>query len=102
MCSCAAVALVPLQADGPEAENPELVALKAKIDACQIRFAKLVGILNQTIDPAVRKKVFDNLGREYARQYRDLTDKYTKDVKSFLDTGQSNGWRRRTWTKEPD
>jgi hypothetical protein len=24
-----------------------------------------------------------------ARQYRDLTDKYTKDVKGFLDMGQT-------------
>lgn len=58
--------------------------MKRKIDACQVRFAKLVGILSQNLDPPVRKKVFENLGRECARQFQDLTAKYTNDLKGFL------------------
>ncbi len=84
VCSCAAVALVPLESASAQPESPEEVALKAKIDACQVRFAKLVGILNQNLDPALRKKIFQDLGRECARQYHDLIGKYAKDPKGFL------------------
>jgi len=84
MCSCAAGALVTREAAGAQAESPELGALKGKVDACQVRFAKLVGILNGAMEPPARKMIFESLGRECARQYRDLTGKYTNDVKGFL------------------
>ena len=85
MCSCAAVALLPREAASAQSESPEVGALKGKVDACQVRFAKLVGILNETLEPQARKKVFENLGRQCARQYRDLTGKYSGDVKGFLE-----------------
>jgi hypothetical protein len=81
LCSCAGVALVPLEAAGAQSDS--------KVEACQVRFAKLVGILNQNLDPAERKKIFETLGRECARQYHDLIDKYKGDVKGFLAMGQT-------------
>ena len=84
MCSCAAGALVAPEAAGAQSESPELGALRGKVDACQVRFAKLVGILNGALEPPARKKIFESLGRECAMQYRDLTGKYINDVKGFL------------------
>jgi predicted hydrocarbon binding protein len=89
ICSCAAVALVPLEKASAQSESPEEAALRRKIDACQVRFAKLVGILNQNLEPPVRKKVFESLGRECARQYHDLTNRYTNDLKGFLAMAQT-------------
>jgi len=89
VCSCAAAALVPLEAAGAQSESTEVSALKGKIDACQVRFAKLVGILNQNLDPAARKKIFESLGRECARQYREMTAKYTNDLKGYLAMAQT-------------
>lgn len=88
LCSCAAVALVPREAAFAQSESPEIGALKGRIDACQVRFAKLVGILNGALEPPARKKVFESLGRECAQQYRDLTAKYTNDLKGFLAMAQ--------------
>ena len=83
-CSCAAVALVPLEPARAQTGNSEAAELQRKIDACQVRFAKLVGILNQNLDPPMRKKIFQSLGRECARQYQDLTGKYANDLEGFL------------------
>jgi predicted hydrocarbon binding protein len=89
VCSCAAGALVPLEPAGAQSEQPEDAALKKKVDACQVRFARLVGILNQNLEPSLRKKIFENLGRECAREYQDLTGKYSNDLKGFLAMAQT-------------
>jgi predicted hydrocarbon binding protein len=88
MCSCAAMAFLPSEAAAAQSANPEIEQLKGKVDACQVRFAKLVGILNQTLDPRARKQVFQSLGRECAKQYGDLTGKYKNNIKGFLETAQ--------------
>jgi hypothetical protein len=74
---------------GAQTTTPEEAELKKRIDACQVRFAKLVGILNRNLDPPLRKKIFESLGRECARQYQDLTGKYTNDLKGFLAMAQT-------------
>jgi len=88
MCSCAAVALVPREAACAQSNRAEVDALKEKVDACQVRFAKLVGILNEAMGPEDRKKVFQTLGRECARQYQDLTGNYRNNVRGFLEMAQ--------------
>jgi len=96
MCSCAGVALVPQERACAESENPEAADLRRKVDACQVRFAKLVGVLNENLEPAARKKIFETLGRECARQYRDLTGKYANDVSGFLELA------RKQWVEKAD
>ncbi len=85
MCSCAAYAMLPQSVAMAESENPEMDALKWKVDASKKRFAKLVGILNDTLDEPTRKNVFERLGRACAQDYRNLTDEYKGNVKGFLD-----------------
>ena len=52
-----------------------------------MRFAKLVGILNQTLEPPARKKVFGTLGRERARAV-SRPDRQTRERQGFPGTGQ--------------
>ena len=96
MCSCAAFALWPQAAALAESDNPEMDALKWKVDAGQKRFAKLVGILNDTLEEPTRKKVFERLGRACAQDYRNLTDQYKGNVKGFLDLIQQ------TWVEKAE
>jgi predicted hydrocarbon binding protein len=85
MCSCAAYAMLPPSLAKAESGNQEMDALKWKVDAGQKRFAKLVGILNDTLEEPTRKKVFERLGRACAQDYNELTDQYKGNVKGFLD-----------------
>lgn len=85
--SCAAGLIQP-QAASAQSGISEIEILKGKLDAAQIRFAKLVGILSKELDPTTRKKVFETLGRECARQFRSLTDPYANNLKGFLDEAQ--------------
>jgi len=94
MCSCAAISLLGPAAALAESENPEMDALKWKVDAGQKRFAKLVGILNENLEEPTRKKIFERLGRECAKDYRNLTDQYKNNVQGFLDLIQKQ------WVKE--
>ena len=85
MCSCGAVAFLPQQAAQAEPANPELESLKWRLDFVQKRFARLVEILDENVDEPVRKKIWENLGRDHAREYRGLTDKYKGNLEGFLD-----------------
>jgi Golgi nucleoside diphosphatase len=84
MCSCGAVAFLPRQAALAQSTNPEVDGLKSRLDSVQKRFAKLVQILDENVEAPVLKKVWENLGRDHAREYRPLTDKYRGNLEGFL------------------
>jgi predicted hydrocarbon binding protein len=89
---------VALEAISPMAEaqsgNPEAEWYKDQLDRARIRFAKMVTVLESTLPEDFRKKIFENVGRECANQYSDLTwKKYHDNIKGFLDSIQTkDGW----------
>lgn len=85
MCSCAATVFLPTETAQAQPGNAEMDALKGKLDFVQKRFAKLVEILNENLDEPARKKVWESLGRDHARDYRSLTDRYKGNLRGFLD-----------------
>lgn len=93
-CSCVALAVTAPTTALAQSGNPELDRLKWQLEASRIRYAKLLGILDQNLDEATRKKILDNLGRECARQFRGRTfDKYKGDIQGFLKSIQApDGW----------
>src|SRR5579885_84901 len=84
MCSCAALAFLPKEATAAESRNAETDALTWKLEAVHTRFAKLISILNENLDEPTKKRVLESLGRECAKQYSSLTDKYKGDIQGFL------------------
>jgi hypothetical protein len=68
-----------------------LKELSGKLEAARVRFARLMGILNSTLAPEVRKQVLNALGRECARSYGSLIGKYRGNLQGFLEEG------RRQW-----
>ena len=84
MCSCGAVAFLPQQAALAQSTNPEVDGLKSRLDSVQKRFARLVQILDENVEAPVLKKVWENLGRDHAGEYRPLTDKYRGNLEGFL------------------
>lgn len=87
------MAVVP-QAAAAEPGNPEAEWLKGELDGVRIRYAKLVNILDATLDDAQKKKVFDGLGRQCAEMFRSQTiDKYKGNIDGFLQSLQTpGGW----------
>jgi hypothetical protein len=84
-CSCAAGVLLPQSSAAEEPCSDGMNALKAKIESAQKRFAKLVQILNESIDEPVRKGVWEALGRDHGREFSDLTSKYKGNLRGFLE-----------------
>ena len=83
-CSCAGIA--PFLAQTAQAQsNPEIERLKSQVDFAQKRFATLVGILDANLDEATRKRVWESLGRDHGREYRDLTDRFKGNLEGFLE-----------------
>ena len=62
-CSCSLVALSATGTAAALSADTEMDALKAQREAIRIRYAKLLGILDEEVDAATRKRIFDRLGR---------------------------------------
>ena len=96
MCSC--VALVMPEPAPAEVSSPSPEQLNGLLEASRIRYAKLVSILEENLDETTRKRFFDSLGRECARQFRSRTfDKYKGDLRGFLKSVEGpDGWAVKT------
>jgi hypothetical protein len=95
VCSC--VTVIP-EAAMAETSNAEIEQLHSQLEAARIRYAKLVSILEENLDEATRKRVFDSLGRECAGLFRSRTfDKYKGDLARFLKSVEGpDGWAVKT------
>jgi hypothetical protein len=83
-----ALAAAPQSQTPPPAEA--LGELTWKLDAAQTRMAKLLGILNETLDESSRKRLLNRLGQECAANYRTMADKYRGNVRGFLAEAQKS------------
>jgi len=97
-CSCSLIAISATGTAAAESENSEVGALKAQREAIRIRYAKLLGILDEEVDAPTRKRIFERLGRVCADQFRAITyDKYKGDIRGFLAAIQTpSGWVEKT------
>jgi hypothetical protein len=95
LCSCSGTELLATT-DGADTTDKTIADLKWKIEFAQKRFANLVGIVNRNVDEATRKRIWESLGREHAKEFRDLTNKYRGDLKGFL------AELRRQWVETAD
>lgn len=90
-CDCGVLGLLaPLPAEAESAGGQTTTApaedsqLKRQLDGAQERFAKMLSIMGDDLDPAVRLKILRSLGRECAQDYGALFQKYRGDIKGFL------------------
>jgi predicted hydrocarbon binding protein len=93
-CSCSLVAISATGTGVAQSTNSEVDALKAQREVIRIRYAKLLGILDEEVDQPTRKRIFEKLGRVCADQFRAITyDKYKNDIRGFLAAIQGpSGW----------
>jgi hypothetical protein len=96
VCSC--VAMILPEVATAETSTPNIEQLNSQLEASRIRYAKLVDILEESLDEDTRKRIFDSLGRECARQFRNRTyDKYKGDLPGFLRSVEGpDGWAVKT------
>jgi predicted hydrocarbon binding protein len=96
ICSC--VALTSPELAAAETSNSNIEQMQQQLEASRIRYAKLVSILEKTLDEATRQRIFDSLGRECARQFCSRTfDKYKGDLAGFLKSVEGpDGWAVKT------
>lgn len=97
VCSCAAMVVLPEHAMAQSGDDPEKNWLKEQADAMRFRYAKLLAILDRNLTEEQKTEVFESLGRECARAFRDTTfDKYKNDIEGFLHSiQQPDGWVER-------
>jgi hypothetical protein len=88
-CLCTGAFARAAATPAPEA-SPEVKDLRGKIDFMQKRMARLV----RALDEPTRQKVLETMGRECAKEFSGLTEKYRGKPQEFLDEA------RRIWMKE--
>ena len=88
MCGCMGSALGSDQPKAGEGDSEEARNLRESLDFVQIRFAKLVEILDRNLDKATVSRVFEELGTECAHQFRYLSDRFKGDIDGFLAAAQ--------------
>lgn len=79
VCSCGVWGLLAPNSAAAD-DNPS----KQQLDAARERFAKLLSIMRENLDDATRLKILERLGRECARDYSALFQKYRGDLQGFL------------------
>jgi hypothetical protein len=91
VCGCGLLGfLAPLSAQSENGEGQTATAptdnsqLKRELDGSRERFAKLVSIMGENLDGATRDKILARLGRECAKDYAALFQKYRGDLPGFL------------------
>jgi hypothetical protein len=96
--ACMCVTLTSPDLAPGETSAPDIEQMQRQLEAMRVRYAKLVSILEKDLDEATRKRVFDSLGRECARQFRSRTfDKYKGDLRGFLKSVEGpDGWAVKT------
>jgi len=77
----------PATAQQPVSDNPEVNELRGKVEFMQKRMARLIAAL----DEPTRKRVLETLGRECAREFGRLTERFKGKPREFLDEA------RRQW-----
>lgn len=91
VCGCGMLGLLaplPASAEDTDGQAPAVPAevdlLKRQIDGAHERFAKLVTIMGEDLDGATRDRILARLGRECAKAYSTLFQKYRGDLQGFL------------------
>jgi hypothetical protein len=91
VCGCGVVGLMaPLSASAENANGQTTAApaendpLKRQLDGAQERFAKMLSIMGDRLDPAARLEILQSLGRECAQDYGPFFRKYRGDLKGYL------------------
>ena len=83
-CGCGAMlALASPSAQAAE-NNSEIDALNRKVDFMRAKFAKLVELIQKTVDEPSRVRLWEALGRDHGKDYRTLAERYKGDVPGFL------------------
>lgn len=87
LCSCAAFAIISNENTfaSSDDEDQEVKALKWKLEFINKRFAKLLDIMDVSLDDGKKREVLEKLGRECAKEFDDNVIKFRGDVDGFLE-----------------
>ena len=106
ICGCGVLgSLDPVAVRADDTDAPAAAAaddddqLKGELAGARERFAKLLSIMGEQLDDATRGKILQSLGRECARDYSPLFNKYRGDLQGFL-AKIKTAWVERTDTNE--
>jgi len=85
ICSCFAFsALLPPESNAQEEEDNDVKKLQNQMEFVHKRFATLVSLLNDEMEPEKRMQMFEKLGRACSLEYKDNIMKFEKDIDGFL------------------
>jgi predicted hydrocarbon binding protein len=92
MCGCGgAVAL----AQSNEPESPDVRDLKRRVSFMQKRMARLIAAL----DEPTRQKVLETMGRECAKEFGGLLERFKGKPEEFLEEGRKQWMERAAYDK---
>jgi hypothetical protein len=83
--------LSPAEEQNQPCNGKEFTETKNRADAAQLRFARLIEVMEQRLPESDRKQLLHSLGAKCADTYRGpLLDRYQGDIHGFLEEGLRN------------
>lgn len=92
MCGCAGTLV---RAQSHDAESPEVRELKRRVAFMQKRMARLVAAL----DEPTRQKVLETMGRECAKEFGSLLERFRGKPEEFLEEGRKQWMERAVYDR---
>jgi predicted hydrocarbon binding protein len=97
ICSCAVLSGgTLLSASSAVADEKE----DWRLGFMRTRFAKLIGILDSTVDGETKKKILENMGRACARENLAFYEKFKNDPEGYLNEVKQKWAERTEYDKE--
>ena len=97
VCSCAVFSQSAQAEEQADATQAELGNLKWKLDFVTQRFAKLVALMNETLDESTLAGLFESMGRECAKGFKQEFEPFKGDPEGFLKSIQQKWVQSARW-----
>jgi len=99
ICSCAGMSLLTnsnafASTNAEKNDEPDW-----RVNFMQVRFSKLIEMLNSSVDEPVRIKILENMGRACSSQASENYKKYIGDIDAFLKNLEENWAEKATYDK---
>jgi predicted hydrocarbon binding protein len=87
LCSCAAFSFLSNEKTYASSDDPdqEVKNLTWKLEFINKRFARLLDIMDSSLEDGKKREILEKLGRECAKDFSDDAMKFKGDIQGFLD-----------------
>jgi len=102
LCSCAAFTVFNIEKTYAAADDQDnlIKNFEWKLGFMQKRFAKLLGIIDTSLEDNKKQEILEKLGRECAKEFKESALKYKGNIEGYLSEIMSQWVEKADYNKE--